>query len=345
MLHRHRAGLVLISRRRRGVLFGALAALVLFSSCRTAPEVAPAPESLPLPAESALYLLISPRERGDLAYVLLESFDIGPAIANRIDLAGISIDRDPGTAAPPKGSVSPDSIDGRRVVVAVRGNLPTRRLARALRRSDEWRQESDATGRDYFRQEEGPWILTLPGDGLLVLGNGAPEQLPREPPAVSPWPPDFVERFATVPIAAFVPSPGGGAISTPLGGVLPLRELRFYVAAAEEGTPSVDTDTPGSEPGAAAEAAAPWVNLSGEAVLDNERSARAFESILRLLALGIAAEMEMEPGRVRELLEVAQRENLVTFTAGPLETSQLFTLSSELLQGYGGAEGFLGGAP
>ncbi len=308
MLHRDKTSLRL--------LLGALTGVLLLSSCRSAPEIAPTPENLPLPADSAIYLLISPEERGDLAYVLLESFDIGPAIASRIDLAGISVGRDSG---------SPDSIEDRRVVVAVRGNLPTRRLTRALRRSDEWRQESDAVGREYFRREEGPWLLILPGDGLLVLGNGAPEELPREAPVVSPWPPDFLERFATVPVAAFVPSPGGGAISTPFGGVLPLQELRFYVAAAEAGTPQV--------------------NLSGEAVLDNERSARAFEAILRLLALGIAAEMEMEPGRVRQLLEVAQRENLVTFIVGPLETSQLFDLSSELLQGYGGADGLLGDTP
>lgn len=329
MLHRDRASLAPLPGRRRGLLVGALAVLALFSSCRTAPEIAPAPESLPLPADAALYLLISPRERGDLAYTLLESFDIGPAMASRIELAGISVTRDAGPASPAGRLGSPDAMEGRGVVVAVRGNLPTRRLGRALRRSDEWQQQTDATGNDYFRQVEGPWLLILPADGLLVLGNGAPEELPRDPPLVSPWPPDFVERFGAVPIAALVPSPGGGAVSTPLGGVLPLRELRFYVAAAGEGAPN----------------AAPQVNLSGEAVLDNERSARAFEAILRLLALGIAAEMEMEPGRVRELLEVAQRENLVTFTAGPLETSQLFALSSELLQGYGGAEGFFGGAP
>ncbi len=337
MLHRDRTGLVPAAGRRRGLLFGALAAIVLLSSCRTAPDIAPVPESLPLPADAALYLLISPRERGDLAYVLLESFDIAPAMASRIDLAGISVSRDAGTLPPAERPASPGAIEGRRVVVAVRGNLPTRRLARALRRSDEWHQAVDATGGDYFRQEGGPWLLTLPDDGLLVLGNGPPEELPREPPVVSPWPPDFVERFASVPIAAFVPSPGGGAVSTPFGGVLPLRELRFYVADAEKDTPAADAG--------ATEAGATHVNLSGEAVLDNERSARAFEAILRLLALGIAAEMEMEPGRVRELLKVAQRENLVTFTAGPLETSQLFSLSSELLQGYGGADGFFGGAP
>ncbi len=319
------------------MLFAALAAFVLLSSCRTAPDLAPVPESLPLPADEALYLLISPRERGDLAYVLLESFDIGPAMVSRIDLAGISVGRDAGPLPPAERSASPEAIEGRRVVVAVRGNLPTRRLARALRRSDDWHQATDTTGRDYFRREDGPWLLTIPDDGLLVLGNGTPEELPREPPGVSLWPPDFVERFSSVPIAAFVPSPGGGAVSTPFSGALPLRELRFYVADAHEETPAADAG--------AAEEGATRVNLSGEAVLDNERTARAFEAVLRLLAVGIAAEMDMEPGRVRELLEVAQRENLVTFTAGPLETSQLFALSSELLPGYGGADGLFGGAP
>ncbi len=317
MLHRDRTSVRRSGGRGRGrrPFLWALVGVVLLSSCRTAPEIAPAPENLPLPSDSALYLLVSPRERGDLGYLLLESLDIGPGIANRIDLAGISVAREP---------ESPEAMGDRGVVVAVRGDLPTRRLARALRRSDEWHQETDIVGRKYFRQEEGPWLLILPGDGLLILGNGAPEGLPREPPIVSPWPPDFLERFATVPVAAFVPSPGGGAVSTPFGGVLPLQELRFYAQNSEEETTQAI--------------------LSGEAVLDNERSARAFEAIVRLLALGIAAEMGMEPGQVRQLLEVAQRENLVTFTVGPLDTAELFDLSSELLEGYGGADGLPGGA-
>ncbi len=347
MLHRHRAD-VTMNRRGAAALIVAVV-LVLLSACKTAPDIAPTPESLPLPSDASLYLFLAPKSEGDLAYVLLEGFDVDAMLVRRIEIAGIAIAAEDGAAlesgsdgagsAPGSGAGRASAADAaadadggameipRGVVVALRGDIPTKRLGRALKRSDEWQRLTDAQGREYFRQLDGPWLLLLPSDGLLVLGNDTPEKLPGQPPIVPPWPRDFSDRISEVPLAAFVPSPGGGAVPTPLGGVLPLQELRFYV----------DEDPEAAE--------ALLVRLRGEAVLDTERSARAFEVILRLLALGIAAELEMEPGRIRELLTVEQRGNLVAFSAGPLESDQLTALASELVKGYGGGGGLPGVSP
>jgi hypothetical protein len=286
-------------------------------------------------------------------------------MASRIDIVGIALER--GEGGGPRGADEASEeellalLEGRQFVAAARGNFPSaRRLGRAFRRSDDWIEMTDALGREYYRQAEEELLLILPEDDLIVAGSAAPEELPRQAPVIPPWPRDFLDRFASVSLAAYIPSPGGGAVSTPLGGVLPLQELRFYVDSTTE---AAGSDSDGRDPGGAAGSdpdgpdsdgtgrdgvAAAAVNVFGEAVLDTERSAQAFQAIMRLLALGVAVEMQMEPGRVQELLTVEQRGRMVAFTIGPLDTQQLTQLSSQLLLGYGGAGGaggLFGGTP
>ena len=359
MLHRNRKS---VAPTPRGLL-GVLALVIVLSSCRTAPDVAPTPESLPLPDDAAMYLFLSPREAGDPAHLLLDGMGIGPILASRIEIVGIALDRadggNPDVGAEASGEEVLSLLGGRQFVAAARGDFPSpRRLGRILRRSDEWIQSTDALDREYYRQLEDELLVIVPEHDLVVAGTGAPEDLPRRPAVVPPWPRDFLERFASVSLAAYIPSPGGGAVSTPLGGVLPLQELRFYVdnapgAAGPDSNGAVASDPEGRDPDGAADSdtggqSGPAVNVFGEAVLDTERSARAFEAIMRLLALGVAVEMGMEPGRVRELLTVEQRGSMVAFTIGPLDTEQLTELSSQLLLGYGGsggARGLFGATP